>query len=328
MLSYDFWPQKFQLAMFPLLGRKIILGGYPFTIVGVSPGSFNGLAVDTSPDMSVPASVDGSSSKPVRRNESFGTRAGCPDLRAIAERGAFGTRRSGADPWLHSRLTKAKASKLLFRGPKGPPRQIGGGAPPELESIANGVSPLRTQFARGLEILLAGVALLLLMACANVAGLLLARSAARAQEMGVRLALGASPGRIVRQLLTEGLALSLLGGTAGILLTVACLPLLVREFRPIRDRARCCNRLRFTSPLIVHVLGFATGHHRTDRTFVRLVAGLAVRALRRREHIESRPHHRPADIAGNLIVAAQVAICTVILMGVVLLVGTLGECAP
>jgi ABC-type lipoprotein release transport system permease subunit len=112
-----------------------------------------------------------------------------------------------------------------------------------LESIANGVSTLRAQFSRSLALLMAGVALLLLMACANVAGLLLARSAARSQEMGIRLALGASPGRIVRQLLTEGLLLSMIGGLGGILLTTACLPLLVRGLPRFEIGERFYNRL-------------------------------------------------------------------------------------
>lgn len=128
-----------------------------------------------------------------------------------------------------------------------------------LESIVNGVSTLRAQFSRGLEILMAGVALLLLMACANVAGLRLARSAARGQEMGVRMALGASPGRIVRQLLAEGLLLSLLGGLAGMLFTTACLPLLGRALPPIRDRGAVLQPLAVRVAIDRRVLAFAIG---------------------------------------------------------------------
>ncbi len=128
-----------------------------------------------------------------------------------------------------------------------------------LESVANGVSTLRPQFSRGLEILMAGVALLLLMACANVAGLLLARSAVRGQEMSVRLALGASRARIVRQLLTEGLLLAIIGGVAGTLLARACLPLLVAGLPPIRDRGAVLQPLAVHIGIDLHVLGFTLG---------------------------------------------------------------------
>jgi energy-converting hydrogenase Eha subunit E len=104
-----------------------------------------------------------------------------------------------------------------------------------LESAAQGISTLRTQFTLGLQLSMAGVALLLLMACANLAGLLLARASVRAKEIGVRLAVGASPGQIVRQLLAEGLVLAVAGGAAGLLLAHACLPLVARMQPTMRD---------------------------------------------------------------------------------------------
>jgi predicted permease len=301
VLSYAFWRRRFR-GDASVVGRKIILGGPPFTIVGVTPESFNGLAVDTTPDLRVPASVARVLGKPFAQIFAR-LRSGVPFERANAE----------VDPLLYDKLflgEKRTANTSIESHLR-------------LESIVNGVSTLRPQFSRGLEALMAGVGLLLLMACANVAGLLLARSAARAPEMGVRVALGASPARIVRQLLTEGLLLSLLGGVAGILLTIACLPLLARELPPIRDRSAVLQPLAMHIAIDLHVLGFAIGA--TVLTAVLFALAPALRCAR-------------ADVAstfkggrsttrrlatGNLIVIAQVAICTLILMGAALLIETL-----
>ena len=321
VLSYNFWRRRFQRDP-SVLGRGILLAGRTFTIVGVSPETFNGLAVETSPDIRVPAAVDRSIVKPSSEmsptadplsGQIFGRlRSGIPIAQANAE----------VDSLLHRSFQDLEDQ--LF-----PPAK---GSPPEsnirrshlrLESAANGISTLRAQFSRGLEVLMAGVALLLLMACANVAGLLLARTNVRAQEMGVRLALGASPARIVRQLLTEGLLLALLGGAAGILLTWACLPLLARNLPPIRDRAAVLQPLALHIDIDGRVLGFTLAI--TLLTAVLFALSPALRSARFDVAGTLRGSRTATRrlLARNLIVMAQVAVCTLILIGAALLIETL-----
>jgi predicted permease len=319
VLSYDFWRKRLG-GDASVVGRGIILAGHPFTIVGVSPEAFNGLAVDTSPDLRVPASVDRLVLKP---SDDMG-----PAARPLFAQ-VFGRLRNGvtverADAELDRALHEVfqQESDRIFPRAKAAPEGIMRSRL-RLESIVNGVSTLRAQVSRSLELLMAGVALLLLMACANVAGLLLARSAARSQEMGVRMALGASPARIIRQLLTEGLLLSLLGGLSGTLFTTACLPLLARALPPLRDRGAILQPLAVHIAIDLQVLAFAIGV--TVLTAVLFALSPALRCA-------------GADVAGSLkgartttrrlltadlIVMAQVGICTLLLMGATLLVQSL-----
>jgi predicted permease len=317
VLSYGFWQRRYQ-GDTSILGRRVTLRGRPFTIVGVSPEAFNGLTVDTSPDVRVPSAVArsvavlGLAAWPLSAQIFARLRQGVPIERASNE----------ADPLLHA--VYQEQLDRIFPSAKGSASTTGViSSRLRLESVVNGVSTLRAQFRSGLEVLMAGVALLLLIACANVASLLLARSAARAQEFGIRLALGANAARIVRQLLTEGLLLALLGGVASILLTRACLPLLVRALPPIRDRAAVLQPLAVDISIDLRVLGFAV-----FTTFLTAILFALSPALRcaRADVVSTLRGGRATTrhlLPRKILVAAQVGLCTLILMGAALLVETL-----
>jgi predicted permease len=318
VLSYDFWRRRFGRAPF-IIGRTIHIHGRPFTVVGVLPKNFNGLTVDTAPDLRVSASLDRWVMDPYD-----GTKPGSRILFAQI----FGRLRPGVDvQTASSRIERTLRQhyedalhRVLISDEEMPRRSE---SQLRLESIANGVSALRTQFSSGLNVLMAGVALLLVMACANVGGLLVARSTNRVQEIAVRLAIGASRNRITRQLLTESLILGILGGTLGIVLTFAGLPLLLRALPPIRDRSAVMLPLTVHIGIDLRILAFAL----LITLLASILFGLSpawlgsgadlagtLRAVR------STPQR---NLARKVMVVAQVAVCTIVLIGAALLVETL-----
>lgn len=202
-----------------------------------------------------------------------------------------------------------------------------GGAKPNLdlvrlrvESGAQGLSEARRGYAQSLWILMALVGLVLLVACANVANLLLARGAARQREIAVRLALGAGAGRILRQLLTESLVLALIGGLAGIVVAWWGRDVLL-ALQPLGQRG-----LTLDLSLDWRVLGFTTA----VAAFTGVLFGIAPawRAMRTDINAEFAGGARTlgagsrSRLAGGLMIA-QVALSIVLLVGAGLFARTL-----
>ncbi len=208
VISYSFWQRQFG-GQASALGSKINLNRHPVEIVGATPASFFGMEVGRYFDVAVP-------------------------ICSMASSEGRDLTKSGTDWWLTvmGRLKQGwnlnrAASSLQSLSPAVFAASLPANYPPVsvksylalrliAEPAGTGVSDLREQYTEPLWLLLGIAGLVLLIACANLANLMLARASARGREIALRLAIGASRGRLVRQLMTESLLISLLGATLGL----------------------------------------------------------------------------------------------------------------
>jgi predicted permease len=313
VLSYGFWRRRFNGDP-EAVGRTILLHGHPFMIVGVMPRAFNGTSVDTAPDVRVPlhtfqALWTGSEAFNVEEADlDLGGRLKSGVTRAHAQAEALAIWRAAIEPYSTGQLVGRGVFDQLRSGM-------------ELDPLERGISILRERYAGALKLLLMSVGLLLLMVSANVTGLLLTRVAGRREEIAVRLALGATRGRLARQMLTESFLLTGLGAAGGVLLAFVLNGSVVRVLPPLRDigARRLALSVDFGPDWRVLLFALAIS------VLTALLSGAALALGVSRTSVDSAL--RGARASGGwrgrqAVVVFQIALCTLLLTGAGLLVRT------
>jgi putative ABC transport system permease protein len=248
VISYGFWQRRYGGAV-NAIGQPIVVADTAFTIVGVTPPGFFGLDVGRTFDVALPSAAE----------DILRPRPPGGDRRSFAWQVVLRLKAEQSMPAATATL-RALHPAILGVAPDAMatfhPSFLA--APMVLAPVHAGVSNplqgtlgLRQRYSRPLLVLLVVVALVLLVACGNIANLLLARSLARRSELSVRRALGASPWRLARQQLTESLVLAVCGGVAGVAAAWWGSALLVSQLsvpgaRVVMDRAIDGRVLLFT----------------------------------------------------------------------------------
>jgi predicted permease len=314
VVSYPFWKQRYNLNP-SILGMRIKVHNTSFEVIGVAPPGFFGETVGELPDVWVPMTMQGAvypgmdylSPSPQGIINEY-------EWLQVLGRLKPGISLAQANAAMNVQFTRALTTAAGNRMTE-EQRQGNFGQHLELQPGGRGASTLRSGFGKPLQFLMALVALVLLIACANVANLLLARGAARQKEFAMRLAVGAGRYRLIRQLLTESLLLAMLGAAAGLLLAYWADRLLLRMVS---------NGGAASVPLDIHpdlrVLAFTLGVTVLTAILFGLIPSLLLTRLDLSPILKSTSQNLKSDSrgsrlpAGKVLVVAQVAVSLILLV--------------
>jgi predicted permease len=221
VISHRYWQQELNSDP-SVVGKNFIINGTNFTVVGVTPSEFFGERVRRPPDFWLPIAFH----PQIELTESYLTNKQAYWLMLMGRLKpgvSMEQAEANVNLALRQHLTEEAGSQLTEDRKKGIQNTF-----VTLVGGQGGISRLRTVYSKPLHLLMAIVGMVLLIACANVGSLLLSRAASRKAEISLRMALGATRGRIIRQLLTESMLLAFTGGVIGVLLAQWGVILLVR----------------------------------------------------------------------------------------------------
>ena len=326
VVGYAFWKQRFGLD--PLaLGKTIQIHQTSFQIVGVTPPGFFGETVGAFPDLWIPMMMQDSvypgrdllsPAKDLTNMHIW--------LQVIArlKPGVTPEQSKASINVVFKNLLESKVSASISADE----RRHALDQRINLQRAARGSSVLREHFGQPLKILMALVGLVLLIACANVANLLLARGAARQREFAVRIAIGAGRACLIRQLLTEGLLLAASGAAAGLLLAQWVDALLLRM---VSGAASGPPSIHLDLQPDARLLGFTLGVTLLTTILFTLIPSLYSTRLDLTPVLKSTPtgafseaSHRRFP-AGKILVVTQVAVSVILLVSAGLFVRSLSK---
>lgn len=316
VISYAYWERRFHRRA-DVLGMKMTVRQGIFTIIGVTPPSFFGETVGERPDAWLPLTL-----QPLVLPGRDWLHDQSADLAKVMWLHSFGRLKPGTP------LEKAQAAiNVVFQ--QGLQTYYGAVTTPEtrkaflnqrlrLREAGKGASQVRGQFAEPLTMLLIAAGLVLLIACANLGNLLLARTNARTREISVRLALGATRKQLVRQLFTESIVIAVLGGVAGVAVAWLLREGLVQLVS---------NSVQLPAGADLRVLGFVFGITLAVGVILGLFPTLRVLGVSAAAGLQEQGRGFTGSAAsvraGRFVVVAQLALSLPLLVGAGLLLQTL-----